>query len=66
MGRPMSEKELKRFGRVLAGHNQDKDRERRKRKLKGQVAAPNQRRKPAALDGDDAWDQDEGADEDPA
>ena len=38
MGRQLTEKELKRFGRVLAGHNQDKDRERWKRKVKGQAA----------------------------
>jgi hypothetical protein len=50
MGRPPSEKELKRFGRVLAGHAADKDRARWKRKVKGQ-AKPNQReRRPGAAD----------------
>ena len=38
MGRQLTAKELKRFGRVVAGHNQDKDRARWKRKVKGQPA----------------------------
>ena len=38
MSRQLSEKELKHFGRSLAGHMRDKDRERRKRKLTGQAA----------------------------
>lgn len=38
MSRPLSERELKRVGRVLAGHMRDKDRERRKRKVTGRAA----------------------------
>jgi hypothetical protein len=50
MGRQLSEKELKRFGRVLAGHMQDKDRARRKRKAKGEAAARAGPRKGASDD----------------
>jgi hypothetical protein len=56
----MSEKELKRFGRVLAGHNQDKDRERWKRKVKGQGAAQVRPGKRARADEEDL---DDGLDE---
>jgi hypothetical protein len=42
LGRQLTERELKRFNRVLAGHARDKDRARRKRKLQGQ-AAPKQK-----------------------
>jgi len=37
MGRQLTADELKRFGRVMAGHNQDKDRARWKRKVKGEA-----------------------------
>lgn len=42
MGRPPSDRELKRMGRVMAGHQVDKDRQRWKRKVTGQ-AVPKQR-----------------------
>lgn len=56
MGRPPSDKELKRMGRVMAGHRTDKDRARRKRKVKGEAAAKLQPRKAAAQD-DEALDE---------
>lgn len=40
MSRPLSDKELKHFGRSLSGHMRDKDRERWKRKVTGQAAPP--------------------------
>lgn len=62
MGRPPTEKELKRFGRVLAGHQADKDRSRWKRKVKGQAPPKRRERKPAAGEDDavDALDAAEG------
>ncbi len=48
MGRPLTEKELKRFGRVLSGHTKDKDRARWKRKAQGQAGGKEQRREHAA------------------
>ena len=56
MGRPPSDKELKRMGRVMAGHRTDKDRARWKRKVKGQAVPKKQPRKGAALD-DEALDE---------
>ena len=48
MGRQLTDKELKRFGRVLAGHAADKDRARWKRKVKGQAAPATSPRKSGA------------------
>lgn len=56
MGRPPSDKELKRMGRVLAGHRTDKDRARWKRKVKGEAGATKQPRKAVAQD-DEALDE---------
>jgi hypothetical protein len=62
MGRQLTEKEVKRFGRVMAGHAADKDRERWKRKVKGQVAGRVAPKKQARDDDDQALD-DAGEDE---
>ena len=48
MGRELSERELKRLGRVLAGHSRDKDRARRQRKAQGQAVRKERRREDAA------------------
>ena len=48
MGRELSERELKRQGRVLAGHMRDKDRARRQRKAQGQGVKKERRREDAA------------------
>jgi hypothetical protein len=40
MSRQQSERDLKRLGRVLAGHTRDKDRQRWKRKVTGQAKPP--------------------------
>lgn len=56
MGRPPSDRELKRMGRVLAGHRTDKDRARWKRKVKGEAVAMKQPRKSVTLD-DEALDE---------
>lgn len=55
MGRPPSDRELKRMGRVLAGHRTDKDRARWKSKVKGE-AVPKQPKKSVTLD-DEALDE---------
>jgi hypothetical protein len=64
MGRQLTEKEVKRFGRVMAGHSQDKDRARWKRKVKGQAAGRVTPKKPARDDDDQALD-DTGEDDEP-
>ena len=46
MGRQLTADELKRFGRVMAGHSQDKDRARWKRKVKGEAKPKPGRRLP--------------------
>lgn len=56
MGRPPSDKELKRMGRVLAGHRTDKDRARWLRKAKGEAVAMKQPRKSVTLN-DEAPDE---------
>ena len=48
MGQPPSDRDLKRMGRVMAGHQADKDRARWKRKVKGIAAVPKQPKKGAA------------------
>jgi hypothetical protein len=58
MGRELSERELKRLGRVLAGHSRDKDRARRQRKAQGQAVRKERRRE----DGTAPEDLDEGKD----
>lgn len=63
MGRPPSDKELKRMGRVMAGHRMDKDRARWKRKVKGEAVPKKQPRKGAALDAEALEALDEPEDE---
>ena len=48
MGRELSERELKRLGRVFAGHSRDQDRARRQRKAQGQAVRKERRREDAA------------------
>ena len=64
MGRQLTEKEVKRFGRVLAGHAADRDRARWKRKVKGQAAGRVAPKKPAR-DVDDRELDDAGEDDEP-
>ena len=52
MGRQLTADELKRFGRVMAGHNQDKDRARWKRKVKGEAKPKQGRRLPKPSEDD--------------
>ena len=53
MGRQLSEKELKRFGRVIKGHAADKDRARWKLKHKGAAPARERPRKGGREEGED-------------
>ena len=53
MGRQLTEDEVRRFNRVLAGHARDKDRARRKRKVQGQVAPKQKPRQAKAGDVED-------------
>ena len=64
MGAPKSEKELKRFDRVLAGHHADKDRARWKRKASGEAKAGRGKRRPVAdVDDDEPLDERDAPDE---
>ena len=65
MGRQLTADELKRFGRVLAGHNQDKDRARWKRKVKGEAKPKQGRRVPKPSDDDEPLDEAERDEEEP-
>lgn len=51
MGRPLSDRELKRLSREMSGHRKDKDRARWKRKLVGQAAPVKALLKPLVEDG---------------
>jgi hypothetical protein len=64
MGRQLTADELKRFGRVMAGHNQDKDRARWKRKLKGEAKPKPGRRVPKPGD-DESPDEAADGEEEP-
>jgi hypothetical protein len=65
MGQPPSDRELKRMGRVLAGHRTDKDRARWKRKVKGEAGAKPQPRKTVAQDDDVLEELEDSEDEAP-
>ena len=65
MGRQLTEKELKRFGRVLAGHAADRDRARWKRKVKGQAAAVRVAPKRQAREDDDGQALDDAGEDEP-
>ena len=54
MGRPLSDRELKRVSRVMSGHLNDKDRARWKRKATGQAAPMKPPRKPSGEEGDES------------
>jgi len=64
MGRQLTADELKRFGRVMAGHNQDKDRARWKRKVKGEAKPKPGRRVPKPGD-DESLDEAADGEEEP-
>jgi hypothetical protein len=64
MGERPTGARLKRMSRELAGHARDKDRERRRRKLRGE-APPRKKRKPAPEASDEDfgdWQDDGGGD----
>jgi hypothetical protein len=65
MTRPWTERELKRMSRVLAGHARDKDRARRKRRLRGS-ASVEPVRKPRPEDLEDQVDVADDPQEDEA